>query len=97
MPSDDILSPKAANNFCVFEIFLGFVSLKAISQQCLFMQVTIVPVSNNHEKVLLPPFTVTLGLILSPLKGIIICNDLLQVALETVHKLKMSCGMLLGA
>jgi hypothetical protein len=38
-----------------------------------------------------------LGLILTPLKGVIISNSLLQVAIEIVHKLRINCGMTLGA
>jgi len=31
------------------------------------------------------------------LKGVIISNSLLQVAIEIVHKLRINCGMMLGA
>ncbi len=41
------------------------------------MQVTAAPVSNSQEKVLSPALTANLGLILSPLKGVIISNSLL--------------------
>jgi hypothetical protein len=61
------------------------------------MQVSAAPVSNSHEKVFSAALTVTLGLILSPLKGIIISNSLLQVAIEIVHKLRINCGITLGA
>jgi len=61
------------------------------------MQVTAALVSNSHEKVLFPALTDNLGLILSPLKGIIISNSLLQVAMEMVHKLRINCGMMLRA
>jgi hypothetical protein len=61
------------------------------------MQVTTAPVSNRHEKVLFPALTANLGLILSQLKGIMFSNSLLQVAIEIVHKLRISCGMTLGA
>ncbi len=44
------------------------------------MQVTAAPVSNSHEKVLFPALTANLGLILSPLKGVIILNSLLHVS-----------------
>jgi hypothetical protein len=54
-------------------------------------------VSNSHEKVFYPALTANLGLILSPLKGIMISNSLLQVAMEIVHKLRINCGMTLGA
>jgi hypothetical protein len=60
------------------------------------MQVTEAPVSNSHEKVLFPALTDNLGLILSPLKGVIISNSLLHVAIEIVHKLRINCGMMLG-
>ncbi len=61
------------------------------------MQVTAAPVSNNQENVLFPALTANLGLILSLLKGIIILNSLLQVAIEIVHKLRINCGIMLGA
>jgi hypothetical protein len=61
------------------------------------MQVTAAPVSNSHEKVLSPALTANLGLILSSLKGIMNSNSLLQVAIEIVHKLRIKCGMMLGA
>jgi len=61
------------------------------------MQVTAAPVSKSHEKVLSPALTANLGLILSPLKGVMISNSLLQVAMEIVHKLRINCGMKLGA
>jgi hypothetical protein len=61
------------------------------------MQVTAAPVSNSHEKVLYPALMANLGLILSPLKAGIISNSLLQVAIEIVHKLRINCGMTLGA
>jgi hypothetical protein len=61
------------------------------------MQVTAAPVSKSCEKVLFPALTVSLGLILSPLKGTIISKHLLHVAFEIVHRLKISCAMLLGA
>ncbi len=61
------------------------------------MQVTAAPESNSHEKVLSPALTANLGLILSPLKGVMISNSLLQVAMEIVHKLRVNCGMTLGA
>jgi hypothetical protein len=60
------------------------------------MKVTAAPVSNNHEYVLFPALTANLGLILSPLKGVIISNSLLQVAIEMVHKLRINCRMTLA-
>jgi hypothetical protein len=60
------------------------------------MQVTAAPLSNSHEKVLFPVLTAYLGLILSQLKGLIISNSLLQVAIEIVYKLRIICGMMLG-
>ena len=54
-----------------------------------------VPVSNNHEKVCPPALAV--GLILSPLKGVIRSKNLLHIAMEIVHKFKINCGMTLGA
>jgi hypothetical protein len=61
------------------------------------MQVTAAPVSKSHEKVLSPSLTANLGQILSPLKGIMISNSLLQVAMVIVLKLRINCGMTLGA
>jgi hypothetical protein len=48
------------------------------------MQVTAAPVSNNQEKFLFPALSANLGLNLSTLKGIIISNSLLQVAMELI-------------
>jgi hypothetical protein len=59
--------------------------------------VTEAPVSKSQEKVFPPALAVTLGLILSPLKGVIRLKILLHVAIEIVHKFKISCGMTLGA
>jgi hypothetical protein len=61
------------------------------------MQVTAAPELNNQEKVLFPSLTANLGLILSPLKGVIISNSFLQVAKEIVHKLRINFGMTLAA
>ncbi len=91
------MSPEAATQLCGLEICFGFECPKASSKDCLFMQVTAAPVSKSHEKVLSPALTANLGLILSPLKGVMISNSLLQVAIEMVHKLRINCGMTLGA
>jgi hypothetical protein len=61
------------------------------------MHITAAPVSNNQEKVLSAVLSVILGLILSPLKGVIISKSLLQVAMGTVHKLTINCGTSFGA
>ena len=84
------MSPEAATQLCGLEICLGFEWPKASSKDCLFIQVTAAPVSKSQEKVLLPALTVRRGLILSPLEGIIISKSLLQVAIETVHKLRIN-------
>jgi len=55
------------------------------------------PVSNSHEKVFPPALAVSLGLILSPLKGVIRSRNLWQVAMEMVHKFRINCGMTFGA
>jgi hypothetical protein len=96
-PHEDILSPEAATQLCGFELCLGLECPNAKSNDSLFMQVTAALVSNHQENVLFPTVTANLGLILSPLKGIIISNSLLQVAIEIVHKLRINCGMMLGA
>jgi hypothetical protein len=61
------------------------------------MQVTETPESKSHEKVLFPTLTVSPGLILFPLNGTIISQCLLQVVVDIVHRLKLSCGMMLRA
>ncbi len=60
------------------------------------MQMTTVPVSKSHENVLFLALIVNLGLIFSPLKGVMISRSLFQVAIEIVHRLIISCGMMLG-
>jgi hypothetical protein len=88
---------KQQHNFAVFEICLGLMCKNAKSNDSLFMQVTAAPVSNNQEKVLFIALMANLGLILSPLRGVIISNSSLQVAIEIVHKLRINCEMTLGA
>jgi len=63
----------------------------------LVIQVIEAPVTNNQEKVFPPALAVSLGLILSPLKGVIRSKNLLHIAMEIVHKFKINCGMTLGA
>ncbi len=63
----------------------------------LVIQVMEAPVSNGQEKVFPPALEVNLGLILSPLKGVIRSKKLLHVAMEIVHKFKISCRMTFGA
>jgi len=70
---------------------------KSSVEWCLVIQVMEAPVSNNHENVFPPAMALTLGLILSPLKGVIWSKHLLHVAMEIVHKFKINCGMTLGA
>jgi hypothetical protein len=60
------------------------------------MTVTTAPVSKSLEKVLFPTLTISGGLISYPLKGVIISKSSVQVAIEIVHKRKISCGMMLG-
>jgi hypothetical protein len=55
------------------------------------------PVSNNQEKVYPPTLAVSLGLILSSLKGVIRSKNLLHVAMEIVYKFQINRGMTLGA
>ncbi len=70
---------------------------KAASKEVFVIQVTEAPVSNSQEKVFPPAIAVVLGLILSPLKGVIRSKNLLHVAIEIVHKFKINCGMTCGA
>ena len=84
---------KQQHNFAVLRLECK----NAKSNDSLFMQVTAAPVSNNQEKVLFPALMANLGLILSPLRGIIISKSSLQVPIEIVHKLRIYCEMKLGA
>jgi hypothetical protein len=54
------------------------------------MPVTAAPVSKSHEKVLVPALTISLGLIMSPLKGIMLSKSLLQVAIKIMQRLKLN-------
>jgi hypothetical protein len=91
------VSPEEATHLCGFEVCLGLECPNAKSNDSLFMQVTAALVSNNQEKDLFPALAANLGLILSPLKVVIISNSLLKVTIEIVHKLRIKCGMTLGA
>ncbi len=66
---------------------------KAAWNEAAVIQVTEAPVSKSYEKVFPPALAVTLGLTLSPLKGVIWLNILLQVAIEMAHKFKINWGM----
>ncbi len=97
MPSEFSLSPDAAVQCCDSCTLRVFWCGKAVSKELFVIQVMEAPVSNSHENVFPPAIAVTLGLILSPLKGVIWLKNLLHVAMEIVHKFKISCGMTLGA
>ncbi len=56
---------------CAFWTFFSFVLGKAAWKEEDVIHVAEAPVSNSHENVLPPTLAVTLGLILSPLKGVI--------------------------
>jgi hypothetical protein len=77
--------------------FIGKVFPKAISKELMFMQVTEDPVYITQEKFLFPVRLKILDFALSPLKDIMFSKSLLQVAMDTLHKLKINCGMMLGA
>jgi hypothetical protein len=68
-----------------------------VSNEFFVIQVMEAPVSNSQEKVFPPAIAVILGLILSPLKGVIWSKNLLHVVIEIVHKFKINCGMTCGA
>ncbi len=70
---------------------------KAISKEFMLMYVTADPVSSTQEKFLPPVCPEILVLTLSPLKSVMFSKRLLQMAMDTVHKLKINCGMTLGA
>jgi hypothetical protein len=97
MPREFNLSPEAAVQCCEFCTLRGFLWGKAASNEFLVIQVMEAPVLNNQEKVFPPAIAVSLGLILSPLKGIIRSKNLLHVAIEIVHKFKINCGMTCAA
>ena len=96
MPRECILSPEAAVQCCELCTLQGFVRGKAASNEAFVIQVIDAPVSNSQEKVCPPTFAVSLGLILSPLKGVIRSKNLLHVAMEIVHKFRINCGMTFG-
>jgi hypothetical protein len=56
----------------------------------LYSQVTADPVSITQEKFLFPVSPEIIGFALSPLKGVMFSTSLLQVAMDTVHKLKIN-------
>ena len=90
-------SPEAAVQCCELCTLQGFVRGKAASNEDFVIQVIDAPVSNSQEKVCPPTLAVSLGRILSPLKGVIRSKHLLHIAMEIVHKFKINCGMTLGA
>ncbi len=81
------------NSFCLS----FFVLPNAASKALMFIQVTADPVSIFQWKFF--PFTVPLTAVflLSPLKSVMFSKSLLQVAIDTVHKLKINWWMMLGA
>jgi hypothetical protein len=81
---------KSASHF-------GLALGKAEWKEVTFIHVATAPVLNTHEKVLPPTITLTLGLILYPLNGVIRLKILLHVVIEMVHKFKTNWGMILGA
>jgi hypothetical protein len=97
MPKECILLPEAVVQCCAFCTLRGLSCGKAALNEFAVIQVTEAPVSKSQEKVFPPALAVTLGLILSPLKGVIRLKILLHVAIEIVHKFKISFGMTLGA
>ncbi len=60
------------------------------------MQVIATLMSKSQLNVLEPEVTLILGLILSPLEGILILQSLLQVAIEIAHKQIINCGITAG-
>ncbi len=91
MPIEFSASPDVATQLCSLEIILGsFFPNKEWKD----LQETASLVSNNQENVLSPAFTLNLGVILSPC--VITSNSLMQVTIETAHKLRIICGMTWG-
>jgi hypothetical protein len=70
IPKEFILLPEAAVQCCAFCTLRGLLEGKAALKEFAVIHVTDAPVSNNQEKVFPPALAVTLGLILSPLKGV---------------------------
>jgi len=97
MPREFILSPEVAMQSCAFWTFIGFWLGNAAWKEVEVINVAEAPVSNSYENVLTPTLAVTLGLTLSPLNGVIWLKMLLHIAIDTVHKFKINCGMTLGA
>jgi hypothetical protein len=97
MPREFNLSPEAAVQCCELCTLQGFVFGKAAKKEACVIQVIEAPISNSHENYLPPPLAVSLGLILSALKDVIRSKNLLHVVMEIVHKLRINCGMTLGA
>jgi hypothetical protein len=90
MPKECNLLPEAAVQCCAFCTLRGLSRGKAALKEFAVIQVTEAPVSKSQEKVFPPALAVTLGLILSPLKHVIRLKILLHVAIEIVHKFKIS-------
>jgi hypothetical protein len=90
MPKECILLPEAAVQCCTFSTLRGLSCGKAALNEFAVIQVTEAPVLKSHENVFPLALAVTLGLILSPLKGVIRLKILLHVAIEIVHKFKIS-------
>ncbi len=97
MPSEFNLSLEAAVQCWEFYTLWGFWVRNAAWKEAFVIQVMDAPVSNSQEKVFPPALAVSLGLILSPLKGVIRSKHLLHVAMESVHKFQINWGMTLGA
>jgi len=70
IPREFILLPEAAVQCCAFCTLRGLLEGKAALKEFAVIHVTEAPVSNSQEKVFPPALAVTLGLILSPLKGV---------------------------
>jgi hypothetical protein len=78
-----------------FDLF-WFASPKSIKNAQALMQVIATLMSKSQLNVLEPEVTLILGLILSPLEGILILQSLLQVAIEIAHKQIINCGITAG-
>ncbi len=90
MPKECILLPEAVVQCCVFCTLRGLSCGKAALNEFAVIQVTKAHASKSHENVFPPALAVTLSLILSPLKGVIRLKILLHIAIEIVHKFKIS-------
>ncbi len=95
-PKEFIFDLLAATYPFPFWTSLGLMFLNAFQKLFAFMQVMAAPVLKSQLKVISPVVTLILGCFF-PMKRHHDFTHLLQVAIETAHKLIIICGMTKGA